>query len=340
VFHRLAIVVLAGSAPLVIRPVDAAPVVPGSGLKLAVVGDDFEAADWQYFPNGAKASYEQDEIQRPPGGKSKNGRWYESAMRGQPDVVRRIPTPPGGLPGSRGSLLLATKFSGVPGTLSGKQMQDDLLMGIQTRLGRPISVSWQPSVVVRVYLPEFKRWENRSGSSFGIRCDVRGRTPNGQLEAYWPGMFILFRSETSEKYDYDFAQISVRARNNGQDAPGPVIDEPGWWTFGMSFSPDGQVHHYARAGTGDLTEEDQLYSSTPYGNRCQYLDSFFVNVANLDNGRTWSTPWVIDDPSVYVVPPRGQSVQNLTGSGAMAQRDGQAGNQAMLNRVFNSLQRR
>ena len=80
-------------------------------------------------------------------------------------------------------------------------------------------------------------------------------------------MFILFRSETSEKYDHDFAQLSVRARNNGQDVPGPIIEEPGWWTFGMSFTPDGQVHQYASPGIDDLTEEDRLYSSMPYGNR-------------------------------------------------------------------------
>jgi hypothetical protein len=231
---------------------------------------------------------------------------------------------------------LATKFSGVPGTLSGKQMQDDLLMGIQTRLGRAIPVSWSPSVVVRVYLPEFHRWENRTGSSFGVRCDVRGQSPSGQLEPYWPGMFILFRSETSQKYDHDFAQLSVRARANGQDVPGPVIEEPGWWTFGISLTPDGQVHQYASPGTGDLTERDRLYSSMPYGNRAAYLDAFFVNVANLDNGRTWSTPWVIDDPAVYVVPPRGQSVQALVGSG----RPAPGGQRTAVNRVFDALGRR
>ena len=309
----------------------AEPVVPGTGVKITAVGDDFEAEDWGYIPNGAKASYEQDETQRPPGGKSKNGRWYESAMRGQPDVIRRIATPPGGLPGSNGSLYLATKFSGVPGELSGKQMKDDLLLGIQTRLGKPISVAWQPSVVLRVYLPEFKRWEQRNGSSFGIRCDVRGRTPTGQLEPYWPGMFILFRSAASGKYDHDFAQISVRARSNGQDVAGPAIEQPGWWTFGMSFTPDGQVHQYACPGVRDLTESDRLFSSTPYGNKTQFVDAFFVNVANLDNGRTWSTPWVIDDPEVFVIPPQGQTVANLTRGG----REG--GAQTAVNRMFNSL---
>jgi hypothetical protein len=307
------------------------PVVPGTGQKLTAIGDDFESPEWRYIPNGAKASYEQDESQRPPGGRSTNGRWYESAMRGQPDVVRRIDTPPGGIPGSTGSMYLATKFSGVPGELSGKQMQDDLLMGIQTRLGKAIPVSWRPSVVVRVYLPEFERWENRSGSSFGLRCDVRGRTPAGIVEPYWPGQFILFRSETSEKYDHDFAQLSVRARSNGQDVPGPVIEESGWWTFGMSFTPDGQVHQYAHAGTDDLTENDRLFSSFPYGNKTQFVDAFFVNVANLDNGKTWSTPWVIDDPAVYVIPPQGQSVANLIN------RTGNDGNQTAVSRLFNSL---
>jgi hypothetical protein len=326
---RFAIAAVAGAlAPSAV----AQPVVPGSGVKLQVVGDDFEAADWKYIPNGAKASYEQDESQRPPGGKSTNGRWYESAMRGQPDVVRRIPTPPGGLPGSQGSLYLATKFSGVPGQLSGKQMQDDLLLGIQTRLGRGIPVSWRPSVVVRVYLPDFDRWENRSGSSFGLRCDVRGKTPEGPVEPYWPGMFVLFRSQSPGKYDHDFAQLTVRARSNGQDVPGPVIEEPGWWTFGMSFTPDGQVHQYASPGVDSLTAEDLLFSSTPYGAKTQFVDAFFVNVANLDNGRTWSTPWVIDDAEVFVVPPQGQSVAALT-----RQAPPQSEAPTAVSRMFNAL---
>jgi hypothetical protein len=287
------------------------PFVPGTGVVVQQCGDDFEDANWKYIKNGSKASHEQDENQRPPGGKSQNGRWYEGAKRGQPDVVRRIATPPGGLPDSAGALFVATKFSGVPGVYSDKQQQDDLLMGVESRLGRAIPASWSPSVVVRVYLPEFDRWENRSGASFGVRGDVEGKTPAGEVEAYWPGMFIMFRSAHSGKYDHDFAQITVRAKSNGQDVPGPVIEEPGWWTFGMSYTPDGAVHHYASPGIDDLTEEDHLYSSLPYGNRMTQFNNFFVNVANMDNGKSWSTPWVIDDPTMYVIPPRGQSLENL-----------------------------
>ena len=289
------------------------PFVPGSGVKINLVGDNFEDENWGYIRNGNKASYEQDEEQRPPGGKSKNGRWYESAMRGHPDVIKRVSTPAGGLQGSKGSLLLATRLSGIPGELSGKQQQDDLLLGVKGRIGRPVPVGWSPSFVVRVYLPEFDKWENRTGASFGIRGDVRGRNPDGEIEPYWPGMFILFRSETSRQFDKDFAQISFRAQRNGRDLGGPKIYKPGWWTFGLSFTPDGQVHYYASPGVDDLTEADHLYSNFPYGWECVYFDNFFVNVANWDNGKSWSTPWIIDDPEVFVIPPKGQTLAHLLG---------------------------
>ncbi len=287
------------------------PFVPGTGQIVTTIGDDFEDSRWGYIKNGRKASHEDDEQQRPPGGKSRNGRWYESALRGQPDVVKRVSTPPGGLAGSAGAMLLATKYSGIPGQLAGKQMQDDLLMGVQSRLGRPVQVSWSPSCTVRVFLPPFDKWENRTGASFGIRADVRGRDREGSVEPYWPGYFILFRSETSKQHNEDHAQISFRAQSSGRDRGGPKIYESGWWTFGLSFTPDGQVHYYAHAGVEDLTEEDHLYSSFPYGSRCLYLDNIFFNVANWENGKNWSTPWVIDDPEFYVIPPAGKTLANL-----------------------------
>ena len=188
-----------------------APFVPGTGVRVMQVGDDFEDPTWGYTMNGAKASYEQDEEQRPPGGRSRNGRWYESAMRGQPDLIKRVKTPPDGLPGSAGALLLRTRLSGIPGELAGKQMQDDLLMGVMHRLGRPVPVAWSPSFTVRVFLPPFDKWEDRTGASFGIRGDCRGINTEGELEAYWPGYFILFRSETSKEFEEDFAQIAFRA---------------------------------------------------------------------------------------------------------------------------------
>lgn len=288
-----------------------APFVPGTGQFLKDCCDDFENENWTYTYQHPKSSYEQDENQRAPGGRSNNGLWHEGAMRGTPDLVKRVPTPAGGLEGSTGSLLMATRLSGIPGRLSNQQQQDDLLMKFDRVLGRTISVSWQPSCLVRVYLPPFEQWENRSGPSFGMRADCIGRSGEGKNEEYWPGMFLLFKSETSRNVETDSAQLTVRAGPRGNDLRSHQIAEPGWWTLGMSFTADGQIHYYARQGVEPLTAEDHIYSGYPYGYRCMTFNNFFFNVANWDNGKNWSTPWIIDDPEVYVIPPQGQEVTNL-----------------------------
>ena len=95
----------------------------------------------------------------------------------------------------------------------------------------------------------------------------------------------------------------------------------------MSFTSDGMVHFYAREGVEDLEEEDFLMSSYPYGYRHAYFDNIFFNVANWENGRTWSTPWVVDDPEVFVKPPTGRTLADLTrrrrqGSSAVRQASG------------------
>src|SRR5476649_1307159 len=70
--------------------------VPGSGQKSEKVGDDFEDEQWVYRFNNPKSSHEQDDQIRYPAGGSANGRWAESAKRGHPDVIQRVPTPEGG----------------------------------------------------------------------------------------------------------------------------------------------------------------------------------------------------------------------------------------------------
>jgi hypothetical protein len=285
--------------------------VPGTGAFLANCSDDFEDEKWSYSLRLPKSSYEQDDNQRGPGGVSSNGLWHEGAKRGTPDVVRLVATPEGGIEGSLVSLLMQTKNSGMPGRITNEQMQDDLLMKFDSKLGRPIPVEWRPSCTVRVYVPEFEQWENRTGASFGMRADCRGKTPQGETDAYWPGMFLLFRSETSRNVEQDYAQISIRSNQRGQDIRSLNITEPGWWTMGLSFSPDGMIHYYASPGVDDLTEEDYLASSYPYNYKCLCLRNFFFNVANWDNGKSWSTPWVIDDPKVFVQPPAGLAVSDI-----------------------------
>jgi len=82
---------------------------------------------------------------------------------------------------------------------------------------------------------------------------------------------------------------------------GPQITTSGWWTLGMSVTPDGRVHYYAKAGIEDLTAEDHIGSAYPFGYRAERVRSFFFNVCNGDDGRTWSTEFIIDDPQVFVI---------------------------------------
>lgn len=302
----------------------ASPAVPGRGLKIEQVGDDFEDEGWVFYPNGLKSSEEQDDQRREPAGRTHNGRWYEGIKRGYPDVVARVPTPPGGLEGSKGSMLLRTVRTGIPGQPSYKMQQDDFICNVWQRVGYKIPVAHTPSCVARIYMPHAKEWENRTGPTFGFRLslethafvvpahkkkkkDFFGRPPKKEftLETYWPGMFVEFRSETDRNEPHDTAYWRIRGNTLGHEVRGPAIDETGWWTVGMSATRDGMVHYYVSKGTDDLTEEDYVTSQFPYGYKAETFKTFFFNVCNLDNGRTKSTDWIIDDCGVYVAtPPR------------------------------------
>jgi len=280
---------------------DAAPIVPGSGHKMTIVGDDFEDPDWTYVPNNPKSSFDIDKQLRMPAGYAKNGRWRENTDRGHPDVVRRVETPEGGLPGSTGALLLQSKVTGIPGRPSGKGEQDDIYLNIDNRIGRYIPVSYGPSAVVRVYLQPFEEWEARNGSSFAFRATVRGSKPGTkeETEPYWPGIFI--NNNRNRGKNGAPASIVVRAANPGNDYQAMPIKEAGWWTLGMSFSPDGMIHYYAHPGTDDLTEADKIASHRPYNFQCLYLIDCFFDVFGANNGQTVTTEWIIDDPAVYTV---------------------------------------
>jgi hypothetical protein len=269
------------------------------GIIIDEVGDDFEQERWEYMPNHPKSSRNIDKNERGPLGTSLNKRWLEGPHRGTPDLLRRVPTPPDGLYDSRYALLTRTRRSGIPNKKSNQPQQDDLMVKVKRTLGRSIPPSASPSCVVRVYVPPFEEWENRTGASFGFRLDTWGSKPGKKkLEQYWPGIFINFRSATSRGVARDSAYMTIRGDARGRDIRGPEVT-PGWWTLGMSVSPDGRCHFYARAGIEDLTREDHLASYYCYGYQCKRLDLFFFNVVSFDNQRTWSTPWIIDDPTLF-----------------------------------------
>lgn len=288
-----------------------AQLVPGTGNLLNY--DDLEDANWGYTHNFPKSSKEEDENIRYPLGGSSNRMWTESPKRGSPDVIKRCETPAGGLAGSTGALYMRTRDSGIPGHPMNKQAQDDFIL-----TARPCGVGYSPNYVVRVFLPEFQDWEQRQGVSFGIRAGMQGpMTKQKELslgrrflrggkktetvtetEPYYPGFFIAFNPISANNKE-PYAQVLIRSDHMGNEVPGPKITQTGWWTFGMSVTPDARCHYYAHPGITDLTAKDHIYSSLPYNIRGEYFNTIFFNVCSADNGSTWSTPWIIDDPKVY-----------------------------------------
>jgi hypothetical protein len=201
--------------------------------------------------------------------------------------------------------------SGIPGKPSGTMHQDDFVCNVQYRLNRRIPVSQIPSVTTRVYLPPVEEWERRNGPHFGFRLAIETtmdkehgafifKTSGPENEVYWPGLFIEFESKYQTKKDHDYAMIRIRSNRKGADFAGPTITQTGWWTFGMSVTPDGMVHYYAAPGIEDLTAESYITSQYPYGYKAERFRTFFYNVCSADDGRRWSTAFIVDDPKVYV----------------------------------------
>ena len=287
--------------------------VPGTGACIDFAGDDFEDATWEFVHRHPKSSREQDERVRSPMGVSTNDRWHEGPERGQPDQIETVATPPLGLPGSERALLLRTLNSGIPGYNSSDVQQDDLIANCLERLRGDIPVGERPSCTVRVYLPPVEQWEKRSGPQFGYRASLSTVTTTRkkvglfsmgtttEVEPYWPGMWIHFRARGTKAAKAGTAYIAVRGDRLGRDFGALEINEFGWWTLGMSFSAHGMVHYYASPGIDELTAADHLTSQHPYSYTARDFRTYFFDVCNQNNGRTWSTPFVVDDPKLYVI---------------------------------------
>lgn len=284
-------------------------VVPGSGKRL--VWDNFEDEKWTYDPKFPKSSKNLDKIIRQPLGISSNHLWYESAKRGTPDYVKRVTPPAGGIKGSKGALMIRTLNSGVPGMRSISAQQDDLLFNNHVR---SVSTYESPSVVCHVYMPPFDKWEKNTGSTFGFRAGLtalvyekkkkkgffRINFKRKKQELFYPGMFIQFNSKADGQNKKDSAIFIIRRDSYGRDFFGPKITKAGWWTLGMSFTGDGRAHYFAKEGIGKLTMKDLIASSSYGGTKLRTFHTMFFNVLSKNDGKSWSTPWVIDDPAIYV----------------------------------------
>ncbi len=288
------------SVILIVQAAEGEVIVPGTGQRIDAVGDDFEVANWEYLANSPKSSRNIDQQEHGPLARSRNGRWLEGPHRGTPDLLRIVPTPRGGIEGSENSLQIMTLRSGMPESVTHQPQQDDLMVQVKSRLRHLVPASWEPSCVVRVHIPPLEQWEDRTGVSFGFRLDLFGSKKwDFTKEQYWPGMFFAFRSKTSRGVREDSAHLLIRADQKGRDLRGPEIPGPGWWTLGMSVSSDGKCHYFAREGVGELTAADHITSQYCYGYKAKHLELFFFNIVTMDDGQTWSTPWIIDDPAFY-----------------------------------------
>jgi len=296
-----------------------AQVVPGTGTLIDFVGDTLENDEgWDFIYNSPKSSREQDEQTRFPNARSTNQRWFEGPERGYPDSVQVVEAPAGALPGSTRALQVQTLNSGIPGFRNYKVEQDDLVVNGVARVGE-IPVGEIPSIVARVYLPSPEKWEDRTGPHFGFRGTTSRTKMTTEMkkinrwrsrpqttrerEEYWPGIWVHFRSATDGRNADDSAFLTVRGNRLGHDfnVREIPVSEFGWWTMGMSFTADGMVHYYAKPGVEDLTEADHLTSQYPYSYRAEKMQNMFFNFCNMNDGKTWSTPFVIDDPKLYVV---------------------------------------
>ena len=297
-------------------------VVPGTGIQVNEVGDDFEDPNWSYDQRLPKVLNNKDETlsKNLPNGAANNARWYEGIKRGQPDWIRRISTPVGGLPESTGALELRSLVTGSSHP-SFQQQQDDFIAAVHTQIGK-IPVSQSPNVVTRVWLPPVDQWENRTGCHYAFRIALETTPPPASFQrasflrlfettkddefdgTYWPGIFINFESKEGRgatRRDFDAAYIWMKASSNGRVIRGPQLATTGWWTLGMSVTPDGKVHYYAKPGVEDLTAEDRIATSYPFGYRALRFRTFFFNVCNGDDGKTWSSTLVVDDPKLFVI---------------------------------------
>lgn len=283
--------------------------VPGRGN--LVTTDNFETDKWGMNYNLPKSSKEEDEQVRYPLAVSTNGRWKEGPKRGIPDVVKVIDTPAGGIPGSTKALLIRSKDTGIPGRLSYAQKQDDLVI-----VSNSMGLGNSPSVVARVYLPDWSEWEQRAGVAFGMRVGMQGpfqkipdandnprffrrNRPITVIEPYYPGFFLQYTPKSMSKDGQDSVTVLVRSNEHGQDINGPKITQPGWYTFGMSITPDARVHYYMKPGVDDLTEGDFITSTYPYSIPGTTFNTLFFNICSADDGKSWSTPIVIDDPQIF-----------------------------------------
>ncbi|MGV2336392.1 MAG UNVERIFIED_CONTAM: hypothetical protein LVR18_20545 [Planctomycetaceae bacterium] len=186
--------------------------------------------------------------------------------------------------------------------------QDDLIMSCSSRVGM-ISAAAVPTASLASGSPALISGKTAPAATSATALTLKPPSPKRKKsccspknvkkqEDYWPGFFIEFHSAHDGRFPKDEAWLIIRGNHLGQEIRSIQLT-PGWWTLGMSVSGDGRVHYYARPGVENLTPANLLHSGNPYSYSAEYFATHFYNVCNQNDGKTWSTPFIIDDPAIF-----------------------------------------
>ena len=197
-------------------------------------------------------------------------------------------------------MLMQTLWSGVPNRPMASRKRSKMISlrrrRLENRPDSPSPVRRAEIVCAGLTLPPFDKWEKRTGNSFGYRACIHTTKKDTNFwgrhqtkgDIFWPGMFICFYSHADSGAKEDSAQFIIRADQQGQDVAGPRIPKGDcWYTLGMSFGANGQVNYYAKEGVENLTAKDHIASYFAYSDKCEQLESFFFDLVNQDDGKSW-----------------------------------------------------
>ncbi|MFH1507170.1 MAG: hypothetical protein ABIG46_01910 [Candidatus Omnitrophota bacterium] len=250
------------------------PNVLGRNHRLNDLCDDFEDVNW-YF------DYDKRE--------SNNGLWKANTGdndKGEPEILKRVSPPAGGIIGSTGALVIQTN---IPEKVvdKNKDQEDSESTGTgQHKLSR----EKQPVFIVRVYLPPFAEWGDYY--SFGFRILAYGNAPHDTPAV--PSIWIRYEGKIKGAHFY------FRIFDK-QGMPVEVIGKPikqyGWWTLAIAFDQNGNSRFYAKPGVEPLSNSDKMFDTNNNNLLIDYIGHSFFSLG-YTNGNL-SPRIVVDDYEVW-----------------------------------------
>lgn len=260
--------------------------LPGTGIKITQLSDDFENPNWSF--NYASNI-------------SSNGMWYGS-LRGAPEVLNRTTPPAGGIPGQTGALQIRSRDNDN----DGYPQQEDLVTKFHNQLyGRYLQRADQPSFVAHIYMPPYASMQ-KDWSTLGFRIEARSNQLNPGY--YYPSIWLQYYNYGGN-YPNNFGVVvrmgdgfasDVYVKNMGANYAG------GWVSVGISFDELGIGHYYFKEGVLPFTAADKIYDTTmfPGGSNAKmdWIAYHFLSIGYNANDPDLSPDYRIDDVSVYIVP--------------------------------------